>query len=118
MHRIADIETGKLEDKLRRNIIGRAKHFDFVTHDVENTARFEAGAFVFAFEDNRHVSTDFPLGIETQEIDMHRGIRYRMELHITWQHAVFGAIDFDVYELDKELRIVELFDEYATFQRQ
>jgi hypothetical protein len=31
---------------------------------------------------------------------------------------VLGTTDFNVYELDKELRIIELFDEYATFQRQ
>ena len=118
MDGITDFQARKLENKLRRDVVGGAQHFDFVANDVQNAAGLQAGAFFFAFEYDRHGSGNFPLGVETQEIDMHRRIRNRMELHVTGQHAMFRACDLDVDQLDKELRVVEFLDEHALLQRQ
>ena len=49
---------------------------------------------------------------------MHRGIRHRMELHVTGQNPVFRAIDFDIDKLNIELRIGQFFAEHAALQRQ
>ena len=65
MQGIADFETGKMENKLRRNVVGRAQNLDFVAHDVQNAAAFQARAFAFALERHRHGGGNLAVGVET-----------------------------------------------------
>ncbi|MEI9990927.1 MAG: hypothetical protein WDM86_12885 [Rhizomicrobium sp.] len=102
VHRVMDVQAGEVDDDLFGDALGRAHQLDLVAHDVQHAALLEAGGVALVAELHRNGEPHLGAFAEPHEIDMHRAVGHRIDLHLTRDHARLGAGDVEHDERGRE----------------